>query len=147
MQRSKQFKINLGEVLLWANWIEYTSCKLSFPLPPEELWILFVVQSVTLAHSLNSFLGERLPEQVVAGHIRGYLLDRVSSYQLVTELVQRDVRARCPGAAKIDSKQLSQASRMMVARLMLRKRRPAESAVRAMAVSGVLYSLKLSVRK
>lgn len=148
MQRSTRLTINLGEVLLWTNWIEYSIRTLSFPRPPKELLVLFVVQSVTLAHSLRSSLDGCLPKEVVDGHIRGYLLDRVWSYHLLTALVQRDIRACGWRVAEIDSKQLLRASRTMVARVMLQQRSPAEGiAVRAMARKAVLCSLKRSARK
>lgn len=148
MQCSTRLTIDLGEVLLWTNWVERSSRTLSFPPPPRELLVLFVVQSVKLAHSLRSCLDECLPKQVVDGHIRGYLLDRVWSYHLVTALVQTDVRACGSTVAQIDSKQLLRASRTMVARVMLQQRSPSEGVdIRTAARRAVLRSVKLSARK
>lgn len=148
MQRSTRLTKDLGEVLLWTNWIEYSSRTLSVPRPPKELLVFFVVQSVKLAHSLSSCLDECLPREAVDGHIRGYLLDRVWSYHLMTKLVQRDVRTGSLRVAQIGSNQLLRASRTIVARVMLQQKSPAEgSAVRTTARRAVLRSLKLSARK
>jgi hypothetical protein len=148
MQRRTRHTMDLGEVLLWINWIEYSSRELSFSRPPKELLVLFVIQSVELAHSLNSSLNEYLPKKVVDGHIRGYLLDKMWSFHLMTEVVRKDVWTCGSRVAQIDSNQLLRASRTMVARVMLQQRRPAEgSAVRTMARRAVLRSLKLSARK
>jgi hypothetical protein len=146
--QNKRRTIDIGEVVLWTNWIKCSSRTLSVPPPPMELLILFVVQSVRLAHSLRCFLDESLPQEVVDGHVRGYLLDRVWSYHLLTALVQRDVRASGWRVAEIDSKQLLRASRTMVARVMLQQRSPVEAiAIRAMASKAVLCSLERLARK
>jgi hypothetical protein len=53
MKRNTQLTIDFDEVLLWTNWIDCASRRLSFPRPPAELLVLFVVQSLELAHSLD----------------------------------------------------------------------------------------------
>jgi hypothetical protein len=148
MEHSKRPSVDLGKVLLWTNWIEWASRKLSFDLPPKELLVFFVVQSLELAHSLNSIVDKRLPQKVVDGHIRGYLLDRVWSYHLLTKLVWEDVQACGSRVAQFDSKRVLRASRAAVARVMLQKKSLADgTAIRAMTRRTVLRSLKLSLRK
>jgi len=140
MQRSIRATVDLSKVLLWTNWIDSASYRLSFTLPPKELLILFVVQSLELAHSLNSILGERLPEEVVDGHIRGYLLDRVWSFHLLAEDVRKDVMA-CGKVDQIDSKKLLGTSRSMVARIMLGKGSNEDITIRTLACRAVLRGL------
>lgn len=148
MQHSTRLRLDLGEVLLWTNWIEYASWRLSFTLPPEELLVLFVVQSLELARSLNSVLDRRLPKEAVDGYIRGYLLDRVWSYHLVTDLVREDVRASGSRVAHIDSKLLLRTCRRMVALVMLQPGISAEDiGIRTTARRAVLSGLKLSASK
>jgi len=148
MQHSTQRTMDLGEVLSWANWIEGSSRILSFPRIREELLVLFAVQSVTVAHSLNSSFDDCLPKEVVDAHIRGYLLDRVWSYHLVTELVRKDVWACCSRVLQIDSRQLLRASGTMVARVMLQQRISSKDIdVRKVAGRAVLRRLELSARK
>ena len=145
MQHNTVPKTDLSEVLLWTEWIDLTSRRLSFILPPKELLILFVVQSLELAHSLNSILDKSLPKEVVDGHIRGYLLDRLWSYHLVTASVQDDVRACASGVARLNSKQLLRACRQIVARVMLEPGLPNEDAdVRTTARRAILSPLEIS---
>jgi hypothetical protein len=101
-----------------------------------------------LAHALSASHHRRLPKKVVDGHIRGYLLDKVWSYHLVTALVKRDVLARGSRVAPIDSARLLRASRAAVARVMLQKKsRAAGTVIRVMARRTVLRSLEHSLRK
>jgi hypothetical protein len=148
MQQITQLKSDLDEVLRWTNWIEISSRTLSFARPPLELLVLFVVQSVNLAHSLVSFLGENLPQEILDAHIRGYLLDRVWSYHLASELIQRDVRKSGLRFALVESNKLLRVSRRMVARAMLRQNSETEgTTVRARARRDVIRNLDLSARK
>lgn len=147
MQRSKRLAVGLGEVHCWTNWIEYSSNMLSFPQLPQELLVLFVMQSVRLAHSLNCVLGACLPKQVVDEHIRGYLVDRVWSYHLLTERVQREVRERDSRAAQINSEEFRRSTGKIVARIVLRHKAKTDmSAICTMAVLAVLRSLEPSTR-
>ncbi len=142
MSRSLQVPLerDLSEVLFWTNWIERSSRVLSFPRPPLQLLTLFVVQSVELAHSLSPLLDDCVPQEVIDGHIRGYLLDRIWSYHLTTNLVQRDLRAYDVAVSRSDSRQLLKASRKAVAAVMLsNKKLPAEgTTIRNVARRGVL---------
>lgn len=148
MSRSLQVPLekDLSEVLFWTNWIEHSSRVLSFSRPPLQLLTLFVIQSIELARSLAPLLNDCVPQEVVDGHIRGYLLDRIWSYHLMTDLVQRDLRAYDGGVSRIDSRQLLRACRKTVAALMLsNKKLPDEgTAIRDVARRGVLLSLRVS---
>ena len=148
MPRSLQLppERDLSEVLFWTNWIEHSSRALSISRPPIQLLTLFVVQSAELAHSLASSLNACVPQEVVDRHIRGYLLDRVWSYHLLIEFVQRDLRADDRVLSRIDSRQLLKACRKTVAALMLsNKKLPTEgTAIREAARRGVLLKLRVS---
>jgi hypothetical protein len=145
MKRNTQLTIDFDEVLLWTNWIDCASRRLSFPRPPAELLVLFVVQSLELAHSLDSIVDERLPAEILNGHVRGYLLDRIWSYQLMAATVRDDVKASRSRPAHSDSEKLLRKCRSIVARMMLRKRAAVEDiSIRSSAHRSILRSLRIS---
>ena len=145
MRQSVRLTTGLDKVLSWINWIVSASRRMSFALPPKELLVFFVVQSVERAHSLNAILDERLPVETVDEHIRSYLLDRVWSYRLISELVLEDVREFKSRIAHVESTRLVNMCRKMVARVMLQPEVPDDSArVRTLARRAVLCRLKIS---
>ena len=143
MERNERLTIDLYEVVHWTNWSECSSRMLSLTRPPKELLVFFAIQSIRRAYCLKASLDE-CPREIIDGHIRGYLLDRVWSYHLVTRLVYKDVWARVARVVPIDPNRLLRASRAMVAQVMLRRRSPSQgSAVRTSAERAVLRSLSL----
>ena len=77
------------------------------------------------------------------GHIRGYLLDRVWSYHLITDLVRNDVRAYGSEVAYTGSKLLLRTCRKIVARVMLQPGISAgDIAIRTTARRAVLSGFK-----
>ena len=123
MARLSRLKIteNLSEVLFWIEWINSERVMLSFRLPPRELLILFVVQSVDLSRLWNLTMSDPLPRVVVDGYIRAVLLDKLRSYQLALKLVLRDIRRSTSRATRIDPGRLLRICRRTVAQLIVEK--------------------------
>jgi hypothetical protein len=115
--------MSLHEIHTWTNWIESTSHILAFPRPPKELLVYFVARSVESAHSLSHSLDDALTQEVINGHIRSYLVDRVWTYHLLVTLVHADVRCQ----VHLNSTKLLRLCRKTVARLLLHDTTSVES--------------------
>jgi hypothetical protein len=119
---------------------------LSFPLPPKELLILFVIQSVDLGHSRALITNDPLSRVVVDGHISACLLEKIYSYHMANKLVLRDIRRSTPRGACIDGRTLRRMCRRAVARLVLGKKLTIEDPeCHHRAKTAVLRELQLTV--
>ena len=119
---------------------------LSFPRPPKELLILFVIQSVDLANSWNLAVSDPLPRVVVEGYIRACLLEKICRYHLASKCVLRAIRCSARRYAHINRNQLGTICRRTVAQLVIEKTASLnDSAFQKTAKTAVLRTLRRTI--
>lgn len=108
-----------SEMLYWTEWINSLSSTLSFSLPPKELLLRFVAESIDLTRSWRSPINDCWLNMTADGYIRAYLVDKIYSYQLASKCLLKDIYSSTHCAAALSSRQLGRVCRRTVAHMML----------------------------